>query len=153
MKNLIHGFKYDSRLHLSEVLSDLFSAFLCDNHSLLDGVDRVTFVPMAQKRLRKRGFNQSLVLAKGVAESYGIPMDDCMEKYRPTKNQNELSRDDRLVNLRGAFRVKDASDISGRTVLIIDDVMTTGATLNECARALLDAGASEVRGITLARGI
>ena len=70
-----------------------------------------------------------------------------------TRRQNELSREERLVNLNGAFRVKDGTDICGSNILLIDDVMTTGATLNECAGVLLSGGAKSVTCFTLARGI
>jgi len=113
----------------------------------------ITFVPVGMNRLIKRGFNQSKVLAKHLSDSYGIPMADYIEKAVPTKNQNELSRQDRLRNLKDAFRIRSGTDLSGLTVLIVDDVMTTGTTLNECAITLGKSGAAEVRCLTLARGL
>lgn len=82
-----------------------------------------------------------------------MPLADTLDKVKATRNQNELSRNERLVNLGGAFRIRRGGDtVRGKSVLLVDDVLTTGATLNECAAALKAAGAIEVRCLTLARG-
>ncbi|MCX5679646.1 MAG: ComF family protein [Candidatus Omnitrophica bacterium] len=153
LKELILQFKYGGKLTLSDGLSCLISDFLYNNPDILEGIDMVTFVPIGADRMIKRGFNQSKILAKHLSDSYGIPMVDCIEKTASTKNQNELSRQDRLSNLKGAFRAKSVVNLTGLTILIVDDVMTTGATLNECAIALSRAGAARVRCLTLARGL
>ncbi len=153
LKDLILQFKYKGKLALSGDLSGLISDFLYNNTDIIEGVDMVTFVPIGRDRMIKRGFNQSKVLAKHLSDSYGIPMADCIEKITFTKNQNELSRQERLSNLKDAFRAKGAASLAGFTILVVDDVMTTGATLNECAVALLKAGAGSVRCLTLARGL
>ena len=115
----------------------------------------MTFVPLRRKRLSERGFNKSELLARGIAARAGLAAAACLEKSGRTRNQNELPRDERLANLRGAFRPRAGAraGLAGKTALLVDDVMTTGATLDECSRALLAAGAREVRCITLARGI
>jgi len=153
LKELILQFKYKGKMALSGDLSGLISDFLYSNSDILEGVDMITFVPICRDRMIKRGFNQSKILAKRLSDSYGIPMADCIEKTASTKNQNELSRQERLSNLKGAFRAKSAVNLTGLTILIVDDVMTTGATLNECAIALSKSGAGSVRCITLARGL
>ena len=153
LKELILRFKYKGKMALSGDLAGLLSDFLYDNPDILEGIDTVTFVPIGADRMIKRGFNQSKVLAKHLSDSYEIPMADCIEKTVSTKHQNELSRKDRLSNLKGAFRAKGAALLNGQTILIVDDVMTTGATLNECAVALLKRGAADVRCLTLARGL
>lgn len=153
LKELIHQFKYSGKLALSGDLSNLISDFLYDNPDILEGADIITFVPIAAGHMVKRGFNQSKVLAKHISDSYGIPMIDCIEKIIYTKSQNSLSREERLSNLKGAFRTRGRTILNGLKVLIIDDVMTTGATLNECAKVLLSAGAADVRCLTLARGL
>ena len=154
MKELVHKFKYNGKISLAATLSGLIGDFLRGNDELVAGIDSITFVPLESGRLRKRGFNQSKILAVEISRRYAIPIVDCLEKKNLTRHQNELSRDDRLVNLSGAFRVKNnAGTIKGAAMLLLDDVMTTGATLNECAKALLSAGAKEVRCLTLARGL
>lgn len=154
MKELVHKFKYNGKISLARTLSGLIGDFLRRNGELVAGIDSITFVPLESGRLRKRGFNQSKMLAVEISRRYDIPIADCLEKVNRTRHQNELSRDDRLVNLNGAFRVKNnAGDLKGKGMLLLDDVMTTGATLNECAKALISAGAKEVRCLTLARGL
>jgi len=154
IKELIHKFKYNGKVSLARTLSGLIVDFLRNNDTLLAGIDRIAFVPMESARLRSRGFNQSRMLAMDISKRYGMPVSDYLDKKKQTRHQNELSRDDRLVNLNGAFRVKDKVDrLTDKNILILDDVMTTGATLNECAKALLSSGAKEVRCLTLARGL
>ena len=80
-------------------------------------------------------------------------MSKALEKRSRTRRQNELSRDERLTNLKGVFEVKENAGLNGAKLLLIDDVMTTGATLSECAKSLKSAGAKEVRCLTLARGL
>jgi competence protein ComFC len=128
--------------------------FVKDNRGVREGIDAVTFVPLEKRRLRERGFNQSRILASSLSKEFGIPLVDALEKIRVTKHQNELSREDRLTNLGGAFRVKNTSrPLKGLKVLLIDDVMTTGATLNACSLSLFNEGAAEIRCLTLARGV
>jgi len=154
IKELVHKFKYNGKISLARTLSGLIGDFLKSDDELMAGIDNIAFVPLENGRLRKRGFNQSRMLALAISKRYGIPLSDCLEKKKHTRHQNELSRDERLVNLNGAFGVKDnATGLTGKYVLLLDDVMTTGATLNECAKALLTAGAKEVRCLTLARGL
>jgi len=154
MKELIHTFKYASGgLRLGNFLSNIMNNSIRSYPGFTEGVEIVTFVPLYNNRLRERGFNQSKVLAAGISRELEIPVMDCLDKIKNTKHQSELDRSDRLSNLTGAFRVRDPQDITGKIILLIDDVMTTGSTLNECARVLLDDGAKEVRCFTLARGL
>ena len=156
LKELMHKFKYNNRRSLSGVFTAIMLDFIKDNPGIIEGVDAITFVPLHRNRTLARGFNQSELLAELTGRELGIPMIDSLEKTRATKNQNELSREARLVNLEGAFRVKpniESDAVEGRDMLIIDDVMTTGATLNEAAAALMGRDAGYVRCLTLARGI
>ena len=153
LKELIHMFKYNGRLSLTRVLSELMTNFVKDNPQILKDLNIVTFVPLQNSRLRKRGFNQSRILAFNTAKGLGLPLRDMLEKTIPTRQQNTLSREGRLVNLKGAFRIKNGISIKGLRILLIDDVMTTGATLRECIKVLAQNGVKEVRCLTLARGI
>ncbi|MFA4980995.1 MAG: ComF family protein [Candidatus Omnitrophota bacterium] len=153
LKELIHKFKYNGKIRLSRILSKHTADFIEDNGDIVKDIDIITCVPLQNNRLRERGFNQSRILAFNISERAGIPFADTLEKRVSTRHQNELSRDERLSNLKGAFAVRAEADIYGLAVLLIDDVMTTGATLSECSRALRDAGAKEVRCLTLARGV
>lgn len=152
MKELIHSFKYKGKLTLTRTFIKLMADHIKENPEILD-VDLITAVPLHRSRLMRREFNQSLVLANKLAREFSLPAKDALKKTKKTKYQNELSKSERLTNLKGAFRVRDNNDISGKDILLVDDVMTTGATLNECADTLLAGGAGSVKCFTLARGI
>ena len=107
-------------------------------------------VPLSRKGLRERGFNQSLLLAKTVSAGTTIPLVfDGLLKTKETPPQIGLNAKERAANLKGAFRVE--GKFTGMRILLIDDVMTTGATANECSKQLLKAGAADVVVLTLAR--
>jgi competence protein ComFC len=154
LKEIIHVLKYKSRVSLSVLLSDIMISFVKENDMILRDIELITFVPIDGRRLRQRSFNQSGIFALNLSKKYGMPLSEILEKSRSTKPQNELSRDERLVNLTGAFRIrKGEGAIAGLNILLVDDVMTTGATLDECSKTLLNAGAASVRCLTLARGL
>lgn len=116
----------------------------------IKGVDAIIPVPLGIKKLRERGFNQSLLLSKKVADNFKVPLFlNALIKKKETLPQIGLSARERELNLKGAFAVK--RNFSGMNLLLIDDVMTTGATANECSKQLLYAGAREVAVLTLAR--
>jgi ComF family protein len=152
LKEIVHQFKYSGRPGLLKTLTLLMVDFLKNNREVLAGIDAVTFVPLQPGRVRGRGFNQSRLLAAGIAAEAGVPLLDTLAKRRATKPQNELSRDERLRNLKGAFSARRDVRLKGLNLLLVDDVMTTGATLDECAGTLVGAGAGKVRCLTLARG-
>lgn len=129
--------------------------FVKDEAAFAKSVEMVAFVPLHRMRLRERDFNQSEAIGRRIAAELGLPAADCLEKILHTANQNELSRRSRLDNLKGAFQARKRRTplLRDRVILLVDDVMTTGATLDECSRTLLAAGAREVRCLTLARGI
>lgn len=106
--------------------------------------DIVTFVPMKRLRERKRGYNQSRLLAEAVAERLDVPCIPTLQKIKNTRSQRRSNAAQRKVNLYGAFAVADNTDVSGKTILIVDDVKTTGYTLSECAVMLHTAGAGTV---------
>jgi ComF family protein len=116
----------------------------------LPETDGIAAVPLSRKGLLERGFNQSLLLAKEISDFSGTPLlPNALFKIKETRPQALLSKKDRLANLKGAFMAGE--EAAGNTILLVDDVMTTGATLHECSKALLKAGAKEVFAATLAR--
>ena len=117
-------------------------------------IDLIVPVPLHIKRLRKRGFNQALLLFTKWATTENIPYDPHVLK-RPQKTvpQTNLSRKERKKNIRGAFEIRSPVAIKGKRILLVDDVYTTGSTVNECARILVQGGAAMVDVLTLARAV
>ncbi len=117
-------------------------------------VDMAIPVPIHRSRMVERGFNQSAELSKLMCKRISLPVElRVLHKIKNTRHQVDLLQDDRLFNLEGAFAVRNAELISGKSVLLVDDVFTTGSTLNEAAKALKAAGAGAVHVYTLARSI
>lgn len=145
----IHLLKYNGRTTLSLPLGK-FAANAVESALT---VDLVVPVPLHIKRLRQRGYNHSLLFARHVAQRLSVPVDTtALKRTRPTVPQVELSASLRQTNVAGAFEVVKPDTVRDRRVLLVDDVLTTGATVRECARVLRKAGAS-VHVLTLARTI
>jgi ComF family protein len=150
LEQAIRLFKYRRRDALTAPLSDLMLVWA----DRLPPTDLVMPVPLHPARLRAREFNQSLLLADRIARRLGLPLSfDHLERIRQTRPQTELDRKDRARNVRRAFAVRDPDGLEDRRVLLVDDVLTTGATVNDCARALRRAGAASVVVLTLARRV
>lgn len=152
IKELIHKFKYSGRTALVNVFAKLMIGCIKENPEIVI-VDLITAVPLHKSRLREREFNQSLLLANKIAGEFNIPLKHALEKTIKTMYQNELTKIERRTNLKNAFKACRHAEINEKNILLIDDVMTTGATLNECAYTLLAGGAKKVTCLTLARGI
>jgi ComF family protein len=152
LKELVHRFKYKGKTVLGKIFSKLMIDYIKDNPEIAD-VDLVTVVPLHKERLRGREFNKSLLIADPISKEHSLMLTNTLEKTRKTRYQNELLKTERLRNLRGAFSVSPGADIKDKKILLIDDIMTTGSTLGECAKTLLDGGAESVKCFTLARGI
>lgn len=147
----IHRLKYGSKSLVADAMGPLLAQFAIAH---LDGLrDLLTMpVPLHPKRLRERGFNQSLLLARHVSRALHIDLDFLvLRRIRYTPPQTSLAKAERQHNVRGAFELKDQSAVRGRSILLMDDVVTTGSTLNECARILKKCGAQRVFGLSLAR--
>ncbi len=149
----ISRFKYGGAIRLAPALGMLLAAYQ-DSQFPFSGLDLILPVPLHPRRLRERGFNQSLLLARQVSRRHSIPLNfTVLRRIRPTPPQTRLSGPDRQRNVRGAFEVVKPSVLAGKKVLLIDDVFTTGATARECARVLLGGGAREITVLTLARAV
>jgi ComF family protein len=116
--------------------------------------DVILPVPLHPKRLRWRGFNQSVLLARQISRVYQVPL-DCFTLYRTkdTPPQTQLPEEDRRKNMREAFALNPQRPVEGKCVLLVDDVYTSGATVNECSRVLKQGGAEEIYVLTLARAV
>lgn len=152
-KQLVISFKYHHALWLQPLLTDLLEAAAGSHYGDI-AYDAVAAVPLHPVKLRERGYNQSALLAGSLAKRMGIkPLGQGMlRRVRFTPSQTRLTAIQRLTNVKGAFKVKPSDFWGGKKILLVDDVMTTGATVGACARVMLDAGAEVVDVITVARG-
>lgn len=152
VEKMIHAFKYHQALWLEDDLTELLLA-CCETHFGTSGIEVVASVPLFPARERTRGYNQAALLGAALAKRLRRPFcDRLVRRVRDTQTQTHLTASERASNVRAAFSVARADGAFGRRVLLVDDVMTTGATVNECSRALKEAGAREVLVVTLARG-
>jgi len=150
-RHAIHALKYEGQLCVAEDLADLLQA-VWTTHFADRPLDAVTYVPLHARRERERTYNQARVLAQGLGRRLRRPLLTALRRLRDTGSQTELDAARRRENVRGAFAAVDADWLRGRHLLVIDDVMTTGATVGECARVLNGAGAASVCVATVARG-
>jgi ComF family protein len=147
LREIILKLKYGRRRRLATPLGTLLTVVPAHLHRC----EVVVPVPLHRKRQQERGFNQSLLLAQAVAAALGKPINTHLERVRPTAQQVGLDQSAREANVRGAFAWRDDVTVPD-VVLLIDDVLTTGSTLRECARALRAAGVREVHALALASG-
>ena len=151
IRDLIHTFKYNRHTHLRHPLALLTLEGI--HKELTDFEPHLIIpVPLHRSRLRQRGFNQAVLLGKVLARHLSLPLiPDALTRTRATEPQIELSAAERRENVKGAFAVKKPERIAGKRILLLDDVMTTGSTMNECAKELKKAGAAAVVAVTTAR--
>jgi competence protein ComFC len=148
LKELVHRMKFYGRKNGAKTAAEIMMGAAGDD--FFAWPDAITCVPLSRGSLAERGYNQSEAVARILSKKYGMPFVKMIKKIKETEPQNKLERKDRINNLKGAFK---ASGCKGLNVLVVDDVYTTGATMNESAKALLTAEASAVRGIVAARSV
>jgi ComF family protein len=150
--NAVRDLKYKHALWLVKDLAELL--FTCLRAEYPDvHFDRITSVPLHPSHRRERGFNQSAVLGAALSRQLDVPFSEkLLRRVRPTVSQTGLTAPQRAANVCGAFRVGLFARLAGLRILLVDDVMTTGATVNACAKALRQGGVASVHVITVARG-
>ena len=149
-ENIIYNIKYKSATALATSLGRSYGWQLIKS-PLYQDVDVIVPVPIHGSKLKTRGYNQSAMYAEGLAESMNIPMlEQALKKLRNTTSQTRKSRIERLVNVEGQFAVQGADRLIGKHVLLVDDVMTTGATLEACALEILKVPDTKVSIVTIA---
>ncbi|MDE0213831.1 MAG: ComF family protein [Deltaproteobacteria bacterium] len=153
LRQVIHRFKYGRQASLGKPLGRLMTQ-ASRPWEPASRFDLIIPVPLHPRRLRWRGFNQSVLLGREVGRAWGIPIDPfVLTRKTETAPQSTLSLRERGPNVRGAFAIAPGRAVARMRVLLVDDIYTSGATLNECTRVLLRAGAGEVRALTLARTV
>ncbi|MEP9366411.1 ComF family protein [Xanthobacter sp. VNH20] len=150
-RDLVHGLKYGDRLDMAAPMARLMTRAAGE---LLREADLIVPVPLHPLRLWRRRFNQAALLARRISKASGVPCRaDVLARTRATPSQVSFNRAERHANVAGAFRVPDSRThhVAGRRIVIVDDVLTTGATLDACARALRSAKAVHIDAVTFAR--
>jgi ComF family protein len=151
MMDAVHQLKYGGKTDLARSLGSFLASFAVEWLNTPRGLLMMP-VPLHPKKLRKRGFNQSLLLAREVQSRLAVELDFLsFKRIRNTPSQTGLKRNERRKNVRGAFHIDAQRPINGRAILLVDDVATTTSTLNECARVLKKAGSDKVFCLVLAR--
>jgi ComF family protein len=150
---IVHALKYDGWTATAPAMAARMTR-LAWPRDVVEERTAIVPVPLSPARERERGYNQSLLLARPVAERWMIPMwDDVLERTRGTTTQTQLTPGERRANVAGAFRARESarSKLRGAHVIVVDDVVTTAATLNACAEALVAGGARIVSYLTFGR--
>ena len=151
VRQVLLDFKYGRQIHLRHLAGKWLIAALADDRMSSCVFDVIVPVPLHPTRQRERGFNQSALLADLLSAHTGIQVNPALERIRYTTTQTAFDRTARMQNLRGAFRLRKTAHVRGLRVLLVDDVLTTGSTVSECARILKSAGALCVHAATAAR--
>lgn len=148
---IIHAFKYQGKKSLGKLLGERL-ALIVKSEPYMQNADLIVPVPLHSVRKRERGYNQSEILAKKVSEETKIKFIDLLVRRKNTKTQTTLSPEERKKNVEDAFYIKEdlINLVKGKKIIVVDDVMTSGATLEACANPLLKHGAEEVYGLIVA---
>lgn len=148
IEKLLRDFKFSADFKNGEIINIITAEFAL-YYPHLKEFDKIIPVPLSAERMNERGFNQSEIIARGLAASLSVPLDtDSLSRTRHTARQSSLSAADRVENVKGAFSA--AGDMRGMRIILVDDIFTTGSTLKSCADALDKAGAAEIIGFTAA---
>ena len=151
IKALIHEFKYKNKDYLGPILGKLMTEFIKEYNLPMDKIDFIIPLPLHKTRLREREFNQAKILSDYIASEFNKEvLNNKLMRSRYTKTQTELEEDARLLNVKDSFSVTENKDIKGKIILLVDDVLTTGASCSEAACTLKKAGANIVFVLTLA---
>ena len=148
-QKLLHAFKYNSKTSLTKTFVPLMIDFIDRHHIPLQKFDLISPVPLHPVRLRERGYNQSTLLSLSLSRHYGVlHTENLLIRQKETQTQTELGAKQRWTNMEGAFKMKNSTDVEGKSIVLIDDLYTTGATLHNAAQTLKTAGAARVGVLT-----
>ena len=151
LKTMITQFKYNQKTYLRKPFTQFITNFIQIYHLDIEQFDIIVPIPLFPSRLIERGYNQSQLLAEQIARKYHIHLSlKNLVRIRNTEHQTFLTKKERWTNIQGAFRIINSAEFSGKNILIIDDLLTTGATVSEASATLKDAGGKTVGVLTLA---
>lgn len=161
---LIYIFRYEDiirkmiieyKFNNSSYLYKTFVNFLLKNEKIFEKIesyDTIIAVPISRKRIKQRGYNQSLLISKEINKKTGIFLTiDCLYKYRDIKEQSKLNKEQREYNIKNAYKLKNSQIINNKKILLIDDVYTTGSTVNECSFVLMQGKPKNIGVLVLAK--
>lgn len=149
LRDAIHAFKFNNRPEVGRYLVSLLRDLIIP---LQEKIDFIIPIPVTEKRLRQRGYNQSFIISEEISNLTGKPVyHSVLFKIKETKDQYSLSKDERKKNIKGAFAIKGVSDLKGKRILIVDDLFTTGYTAYEASRAISGARPESIIFFALAR--
>ena len=150
VQKLVHTMKYKGMSHLAARIGDQL-AEACSSENATQGIDMLVPVPLHAVRFRERGYNQAELLARQVGTALDVELAHALRRVRNTNQQAKFSREQRQENVKDAFKLAKGADVDGKSIALVDDVLTTGSTLSECAKQLASAGAAEVLALTIVR--
>ena len=150
LQNAIHGLKYDKKFQIGVFLGKILASEI--KISVIDWeFDLIVPIPLHHLKKAERGFNQSYYIAKGVSKILNVKVENrAVKRVRYTESQTKMNLNEREENISGAFKVKTPNKFSGKKILLVDDVITTGATISECGKILLEAGANKIFAASIA---
>jgi ComF family protein len=150
IRKLIFALKYDGRKEIGKMFGELYGSMLTEA-GFMNGIDIIVPVPLSAERQRKRGFNQSECFAQGLSASSRVQVrSDILLRTGRSESQTRRGRYERWENVEGLFTVRKPSVITGKHILVADDVITTGSTMEACVNALLEAGGGRISVVALA---
>jgi ComF family protein len=151
ISSLITAYKYRNYKYLYKWFANIMSISFLRYREFFE-YNSITYIPLSKGKMRKRGYNQTELIAREVSMKLKLNfLKDVAVKIKETKNQVELNREERMLNLRDAFMVIDKERVRGRSIIVVDDVATTMSTLNEFSKALKESGAKKISCFTIAR--
>ena len=148
--NLIHRLKYKNRPDTGDRLAFLAAKEIAES-GFFDDIDAIVPLPLSKRKMRQRGYNQCDYIAKGLSRATGIPViKNAVKRLKSNETQTHKSRDERWQNVEGIFALSDATLLEGKHILLIDDILTTGATLASCAKSIQEGCQCKISIFTLA---
>lgn len=151
IRKIILNYKFNDKAYLYRTISN----FLIKNKEFCEKVksyDIIMPVPISKKRFKERGYNQSLLIAKYIAQNLKIDLENnCLYKHKNIIEQSKLNKEDRIENIKGVYSIKNEEKIKNKKILLVDDIYTTGSTVNECCKMLIKTSLNKIGVLTIAK--